>query len=90
MYGLSERAESQREKHHRGRGTDRAGTDQFNVWATCGSVIKYFRIPWRECLWGISWQNIQMLVISIPDTEEDKKRADEVTPDEIDDIPMEG
>jgi len=31
-----------------------------------------------------------MLVISIPDTEEDEKRADEVTPDEIDDIPMEG
>jgi len=28
--------------------------------------VRYWRMGWREVLWGISWQNLAMLNLSAP------------------------
>lgn len=30
-------------------------------------MIKYYRLPWNEILWGMSYRNLQMLMSVIPD-----------------------
>jgi hypothetical protein len=43
-----------------------------------GGVIKYFRFPFDDVLWKISYQNIAMLLASIPpyDADEPAKKED--------------
>ncbi|MCK9328057.1 MAG: hypothetical protein M0P69_21355 [Bacteroidales bacterium] len=40
-------------------------------------MIKYFRLSWGEILWSRSWVNIQMLICSIPELDDDKKKRSE-------------
>ncbi len=45
-----------------------------------GGLIKYFRFSWDDILWKYSWQNLQMLMLSIPKYEKkDEKDKQEKT-----------
>lgn len=46
-----------------------------------GSAIKYYRFTWEFVMWGISIQNLQLLLQVIPDYEEDE---DSTTVEEVD------
>ncbi len=41
-----------------------------------GGLIKYFRFSWDDILWKYSWQNLTMLMLSIPKYESNDKKDD--------------
>jgi hypothetical protein len=82
FYHLSERLQRTGDK----RGEPESAGGDNSPWSLIGGVAKYFRFSVDQILWGISYQNLNMLLATIPSYEEEEKKENVKEMESVDEL----